>query len=188
MPTFTRSAYDEVVSRARRGGDAEVCGVLGGQSVRRRNDANLSRTPTDADEVRPAIERVVTTVYPVENVADSPRYRYELEPEGQLAAIQTLEDRGETLVGFYHSHPRGPSSPSETDVETATWPDASYVIVALDGEPYVGSWRWDGETFEQELVRLVADHRIPRESHGSGNGNGNGNTAGNADGTIQKSR
>lgn len=157
MPTFTRSTYDKIVSRARRGGDLEVCGVLGGRSVGIAPDTGSSSF--DSDPSKPGFGRVVTTVYPVENVADAPRVQYELEPEGQLEAIQQLEDRGETLVGFYHSHPRGPPVPSDTDVETATWPDASYVIVALDGEPYVGSWRWNGEAFETELVRLVSDER-----------------------------
>ena len=141
MPAFTRRAYDEIISRARRGGDREICGVLGGK-----RGSELS-------------EPVVDAVYPVDNVADAPRTRYELDPEGQLRAIETLEDRGETLVGFYHSHPRGPPVPSETDVDSATWTGASYVIVALGGEPYVGSWLWDGEEFDQELVRIVADER-----------------------------
>ncbi|MDR5673480.1 desampylase [Halalkaliarchaeum sp. AArc-GB] len=141
MPAFTRNAYDELISRARRGGDREVCGVLGGRPT-----TGLS-------------EPVVGSVYPVDNVADAPRTRYELDPEGQLEAIETLEDRGETLVGFYHSHPRGPPVPSETDVGAATWPGASYVIVALGGEPYIGSWLWDGEEFDQELVRIVVDER-----------------------------
>ena len=141
MPAFTRSAYDEIVSRARRGGDREVCGVLGGKTER--------ELP----------EPVVDSVYPVDNVADAPRTRYELDPEEQLRVIEALEDRGETLVGFYHSHPRGPPVPSETDVESATWPGASYVIVALGGEPYVGSWLWDGDSFEQQLVRVVPDGR-----------------------------
>lgn len=157
MATFTRSTYDEIVSRARRGGDLEVCGVLGGRSVGIAPDTESSSSGSDPSQS--GFGHVVTTVYPVENVADAPRVRYELDPEGQLEAIQRLEDRGETLVGFYHSHPRGPPAPSETDVETATWPDASYVIVALDGEPYVGSWRWNGETFETELVRLVPEER-----------------------------
>ncbi|AUX09010.1 metalloprotease JAMM1, desampylating [Halalkaliarchaeum desulfuricum] len=141
MPAFTRSAYDEIVSRARRGGAREICGVLAGT--------------TKAGEPEP----IVDSVYPVDNVADAPRSRYELDPEGQLRAIETLEERGETLVGFYHSHPRGPPTPSETDVDSATWPGASYVIVALDGEPYVGSWLWDDDTFEQQLVRVVPDGR-----------------------------
>ncbi|MEF8780084.1 MAG: desampylase [Haloferacaceae archaeon] len=144
MPGFTREAYDEIVSRARHGGDAEVCGVLGGRAIQ-----------SGSGPVRSGIDAVVTTVYPVENVAASPRSRYELDPEEQLAAIEELTSRDLTLIGFYHSHPRGPPIPSETDLESATWPDASYVIVAFDGEPYVGSWRWDGEAFQPEAVRLV---------------------------------
>lgn len=145
MPAFTRSTYDEIVSRARHGRVREVCGVLGGQE--RHNEFDT--------------EVLVTSVYPVDNVAANPRRRYELDPEGQLQAIEELEDDSETLVGFYHSHPRGPPVPSETDVDSATWPGVSYVIVALGGEPFVGSWQWNGESFEQEIVRVVPASATP---------------------------
>lgn len=155
MPTFSRSAYDEIISRSRSGGDLEVCGVLGGSPDPTYRDSADERANTDPAKARS--NHVVTAVYPVENVASNPRSRYELEPESQLEAIQHIEANDQTVVGFYHSHPRGPPRPSITDVDAATWPDASYVIVSLDGEPFVGSWRWDGEqeTFIPELVQLV---------------------------------
>lgn len=42
------------------------------------------------------------------------------------------------VVGFY-SHPTGPTAPSETDRDRATWPNRSYVLCAVDGYPFVGS-------------------------------------------------
>jgi proteasome lid subunit RPN8/RPN11 len=69
--------------------------------------------------------------------------------------MRTIEDGGEDVVGFYHSHPSGPPRPSQTDTARATWEGYSYVIVSLDGQqPYVGSWRWTGDHFEQEVVAI----------------------------------
>jgi proteasome lid subunit RPN8/RPN11 len=83
----------------------------------------------------------VASQYPAENVAEDPRVRYEIDSEQQLAIFDRLEDRGEGIVGFYHSHPRGPARPSATDATHAAWPDRSYLIVSL--QPLeVGSWRW----------------------------------------------
>ncbi|MFB1065920.1 desampylase [Natrinema sp. H-ect4] len=136
LPTAAREA---ILERAREGMPDEVCGVLGG-----------AYEPDGRSRVR--------SQYPAENVAETPRTRYEIDSEQQLRIFERLEDRGEEIVGFYHSHPRGPPRPSATDAARATWPDRSYLIVSL--EPLeVGSWRWrtggdganaPGDRFERE--------------------------------------
>jgi len=135
---FPRAVYDEVVYRAYGGGEAEVCGVLAGSF---------------GDDGEPS---VVERAYEAENVAETPQIRYLIDPEEQYELIEAIEDDGLDVVGFYHSHPTGPTHPSETDAARATWPDHSYVICALDGYPFVGSWRWrdDTEAFEQETVAV----------------------------------
>ncbi|MFP8955324.1 desampylase [Natrialbaceae archaeon A-CW3] len=130
MLDLPKSIERGMVEDARAAAPEECCGVLGG-----RFDANRSR---------------VDSRYPTRNVATEPRREYRIDPEEQLAVFEELEDRGEEIVGFYHSHPRGPFAPSETDVAGAAWPNRSYVIVSLEGdfgEPAIGSWRWrdDGD-------------------------------------------
>ena len=99
-----------------------------------------------------AVERAV----PTENVADSPRTTYAIDPEEQLEIMDELDDAGLDVVGFYHSHPQGPDRPSTTDEAQATWAGHSYLIVSLSGaEPTVGCWRWTGERFEAEEIRVV---------------------------------
>jgi proteasome lid subunit RPN8/RPN11 len=132
--SFTRDAYDAIVRRGYGGGDQEVCGVLAGDY----GDG----------------ESHVTDVYPVENAADTPQVRYAMEPEELLAAIDEVEDAGFDVVGFYHTHPAGPTHPSETDVDRATWRGYSYAICAFDGHPFLGSWRWRGDGFEGERVAV----------------------------------
>ena len=136
MIEFTRAAYDDVVSHAYSGDEEEVCGVLAG---RRGTDGEAS---------------IVTRTHEAENAAETPAVRYLIDAEEQLAVIEAVEDDGLNVVGFYHSHPAGPTRPSETDATQAAWPNYSYVICALDGYPFVGSWRWRGDEagFEQETV------------------------------------
>lgn len=151
MIEFARSAYDEIVAHARSDSPREVCGVLGG-------DYGDDRTR-------------VTTALRADNAAERPRTEYLIDPEEQLRLLERIEDAGEAIAGFYHSHPAGPPGPSETDVERATWAGYSYVIAALDGAPFVGSWRWnaDDERFEQELVRVVGPDATATRSHGLAN-------------------
>lgn len=85
------------------------------------------------------------------NERNSP-YGYELDGRSMMAAYRLSEDEGKQ-VGSYHSHPRSPAEPSQTDINLATnWPDWLYVIVSLDGEPSVRAW-WmrDGRVEEQPL-------------------------------------
>ena len=134
MITFSRAAYDDVVYEAYDGDGREVCGVLAG----------------DHGEA----ETTVEAAYPAENVADTPEIRYYIDPEEQLELVEEIEAEGLEVAGFYHSHPTGPTRPSDTDADRATWPGMSYAIVALDGYPYLGSWRWRDGEFEQETVRI----------------------------------
>ncbi|WP_435064652.1 desampylase [Halobaculum sp. EA56] len=138
MLELTREVYDDVVAAGRDGAPEEVCGVLAGEY----------------DEEH----SVAVAVHHTANAADDPETRYRIDPEEQLATFEAVEDAGLDVVGFYHTHPAGPPEPSGTDVASAAWPGYSYAICALDGHPYLGSWRWHGDErgFEQEVVRVTA--------------------------------
>ena len=94
------------------------------------------------------------------NQAPDQRCRFTISPEALMGAYRWARDRGEKVVGTYHSHPGGEAVPSTTDRESA-WPGASYLIVGLDeeGVRQRRSWRLDGDGFvEEELaVRLIED-------------------------------
>lgn len=138
MLELSRKAYDAVVTHAREGAPEEVCGMFGG-------DHGPDRTH-------------VESVHRARNAADTPRKAYRIDPEEQLGLIDRIEAAGQELAGFYHSHPAGPPRPSQTDVARAAWPGQSYLLVVLDRRhPYVGSWRWDGDTgeFVGEQIRLL---------------------------------
>ncbi|WP_170977274.1 desampylase [Halorussus salinisoli] len=132
------SVREEILAQAREGAPEEVCGVLAG---------------TRGDETT---DHRVEVRHPAENVAETPRTRYEIDAREQLELMETVEESGRDVVGFYHSHPQGPDAPSATDAAQATWPDRSYVIASLagDGEGSLGSWRWTGEEFVAESVRV----------------------------------
>lgn len=138
MIHLTAAVEQALYTHAREGIPEEVCGILGGER-------GASTAERGAD--------LVTTIRRVANVADDPRSRYELDPAEQLRAMEDLEARRLDVVGFYHSHPRGPDSPSQTDERQATWPDRVYLIVSLaDGREALGAWRWTGEAFDREEV------------------------------------
>jgi len=165
MPTtidFATEAYEEILAHAREGAPEEICGVLGGERDERPTGGGAAHAGNSKHEGghgeddhspdRDAVNRV-RSAHRAENVARSPRRTYLIDPEEQLEIMEAIEDRGQDVVGFYHSHPVGPPRPSPVDETRATWVGYSYAI-CLPRIPFVGSWRWSGETFSPEIVSL----------------------------------
>jgi [CysO sulfur-carrier protein]-S-L-cysteine hydrolase len=123
---IAKADWAELVAHAREEAPNECCGYL------RSKDG--------------AVEQV----FRARNERASP-YGYELDPPSLLAANELDDDGFE--VGIYHSHPRSPAEPSQTDINLAHYPHWTYLIVSLAGEPEVRAWRIeDGRVEEEELV------------------------------------
>ena len=129
------TARDAIAAHAREGAPEEVVGVLAGD--------------------RGADRSVVARTLKADNAADTPGTRYEIAPGEELELLERVDEAGQDVVGFYHSHPDGPLAPSAVDTRRAAWRGYSYLIISLaDAEPEVGSWRWTGEVFRAERVTL----------------------------------
>jgi len=91
----------------------ECCGVLLG-----RMDGN---------------ERVVTSVARAGNTRmDSAHNRYNIDPKDLIRIQREGRERGEDIVGFYHSYPDHPARWSPTDLAEAHWFGCSYVITSVE--------------------------------------------------------
>jgi proteasome lid subunit RPN8/RPN11 len=63
---------------------------------------------------------------------DSPQNRYNIDPRELVHIQREARDRGEDIVGFYHSHPDHPAQWSPTDLAEAHWFGCSYVITSVN--------------------------------------------------------
>jgi proteasome lid subunit RPN8/RPN11 len=108
MITLLRELVNEMFAHARATSPAECCGLIGGVHER------------------------AQTIYRLRNTARDPLTGYEAAPEELFAAQRLMRERGEDLLGIYHSHPRSSEPiPSETDVRLAYYPSAIYFIIGL---------------------------------------------------------
>ncbi len=126
---MTRAHWDDMIAHAREAAPNECCGYVRARDGR--------------------VEEVVRA----RSLRESP-YGYELDP-GSLLAANRLDEEG-FEVGIYHSHPRTPAKPSQTDINLAYYPHWTYLIVTLagaGGEPEVRAWR-------------IADGRVREEAVG----------------------
>ena len=82
------------------------------------------------------------------------RTKFQVEPADHFAAIRRARAAGFEIVGAYHSHPSGPSGPSETDRVRLTDPSMFHVIISLaHGTRTVRAFRLtDGNFSPLELV------------------------------------
>jgi proteasome lid subunit RPN8/RPN11 len=62
---------------------------------------------------------------------DSPHNRYNIDPKELIPIQKEGRERGEDIVGFYHSHPDHPAQWSSTDLADAHWLGCSYVITSV---------------------------------------------------------
>jgi proteasome lid subunit RPN8/RPN11 len=122
---ISRADWDELVAHARDEAPNECCGYARVRDGR--------------------VDEVVRG----QNTRLSP-YAFELDGPSLLAANE-LDGEG-FGVAVYHSHPRSSAEPSEQDRNVAQYPDWTYLIVSLAGDPEVRAWRIvHGDVREEQL-------------------------------------
>ena len=118
MLKLSQSDYLSLRQHAEETYPYECCGVLLG-----RFDDN------GAESVTKSVSRIARCS---NTRADSPHNRYQIDPRELIRIQREGRERGEDIVGFYHSHPDHPAQWSPTDLAEAHWFGCSYVITSVD--------------------------------------------------------
>lgn len=106
-----------------------------------------SLAPEEACGLVAGYDKISTRIYPVENQLHSP-VQFLMEPYGQLGAMVEIEEQGWDILAIYHSHPKGPPYPSQTDIAEAYYPDSVNLICYLED----GSWKC--------RAFMIAEHEV----------------------------
>lgn len=133
-PTIPRPLATKLLFEAQKRPDEEVCGLVGARG----------ETPH--------------SLYPVANIAEERTDTFEMDPQGQIEAMKTMRERGETLWAIYHSHPDAPPEPSARDLAEIGYPEALYLIISLSikGVLEMRAWRMtDGGNMEEVTLRVM---------------------------------
>ncbi|PJF39425.1 MAG: hypothetical protein CUN55_14385 [Phototrophicales bacterium] len=88
----------------------EICGLIGGTFG---NDGIV----------------FASAIYPIQNVAKNPKVAFRLDERQQIKALYEIMSMGLELVGIFHSHPFGPSRPSESDLRLCAYPQVVNCII-----------------------------------------------------------
>jgi proteasome lid subunit RPN8/RPN11 len=131
MMKIRHEAFERIVAHAVDDKPNECCGLLIGTN------------------------EMVHDVVRARNAQRSPT-KFEVAPADHFAAIRRARAGGFEVVGAYHSHPNGPSGPSETDRARLNDPTMVHVIVSLaHGTKTVRAFRFSEGTFSQVPLERV---------------------------------
>jgi len=114
MLKFKKSDYEAIRLHGEETYPHECCGVLLGSF-----EDDGTRT-------------VTSTARAGNTRTDSAHNRYNIDPRELVRIQREARDRGEDILGFYHSHPDHPARWSSTDLAEAHWFGCSYVITSVE--------------------------------------------------------
>jgi proteasome lid subunit RPN8/RPN11 len=114
MLKLAKSQYDALRLHGEETYPLECCGVLLGQME---------------DE---GVRTVSSTARAGNTRTDSAHNRYNIDPKDLIRIQREGRERGEDIIGFYHSHPDHPAQWSSTDLAEAHWFGCSYVITSVE--------------------------------------------------------
>jgi len=98
---------------------------------------------------------MASAVFPVKNRLHRSD-RFEMDPRAQWQALMWMDQNQMELMAIFHSHPQGPSYPSETDIKEHAYPEALAIICYPEGEEWQmrAFWIVDGKVKEQ-FIRIA---------------------------------
>ena len=134
MVRLSNSQFNEIVGHALENREAESCGILASRDGQ------------------------VVAIHRARNVAETPRTRFQMDPIDIMNITDQIEEAGQDLFGFYHSHTHTQAYPSPTDVADwpARWyPDAYCLICSLmeESRPTIRAFKIseDGKITEEPV-------------------------------------
>lgn len=90
----------------------------------------LIQKPIEACGLLSGTKNMAITHWPMINVLQSPNH-FQMDEKQIEDVFSQIQEKGERLVGIYHSHPTSIAYPSGGDIIHASYPEAIYVIVSL---------------------------------------------------------
>jgi proteasome lid subunit RPN8/RPN11 len=147
MLRISQADYDLIRWEVERSYPRTCCGILLGSIAEKTRTVSLTLT---CDNVQ---------TEDLEN-------RYQIRPEQVVAAFKLARNRGEQIIGFYHSHPDHPPDYSKTDLLEAHWFECSYLIVSVKqgyataGESFVLRGSEDEKKFELEEMEILHERPL----------------------------
>ncbi len=118
MITISPTHFSEICQHGSEAYPYECCGALLGQMEA-------------ADNTRKVLQTIIRLENSWQDSATESRHRrFAITTEDYRRLEKEADGKGQTLLGFYHTHPDHPALPSAIDLSYA-WPFFSYIILSV---------------------------------------------------------
>ncbi len=87
----------------------------------------MAKSPEEACGFIAGVGNQSRLIIPITNMLHD-SFRFRMDPEEELIAFTSIEDKGLEILAVYHSHPHGIDRPSRTDLDQLTFPGIVYII------------------------------------------------------------
>jgi proteasome lid subunit RPN8/RPN11 len=104
--SITPDALHRMIAHCRGALPDEACGLLAFDEAK----------PANTEEARTPHAIHVNTVHSIRNASSFPARSFEFDPKDWIRVLYEMQKNRQSLVGFYHSHPRSAPTPSAADI------------------------------------------------------------------------
>lgn len=129
------SIYEKILAQVLTERPHECCGLLGG-----------SASPN---------QMFAQNYYPLRNQAAQPETQFFAAPQDLFSAMKVMRLQQEKLLAIYHSHPQGPSHPSQTDLAMAFYPEALLLIITLVPQQTMRAFQINGGKIIEVKITVI---------------------------------
>ncbi|MFM1801411.1 MAG: hypothetical protein RJA81_763, partial [Planctomycetota bacterium] len=136
--TIHPEIFESMIQHCLRDAPLECCGILAGKSG------------------------MAWRIYVLPN-SDQSETRYNADPQALIRAVQSMRRDGTEIMAIYHSHPRWPAIPSQTDLRENYYGEVPRIIVGLlQQPPECRVWRFYSDPYRyDELSWVIQNFPIP---------------------------
>jgi Predicted metal-dependent protease of the PAD1/JAB1 superfamily len=128
---LTEEHRRELEAHGERGYPEEICGFLIGTAAG--GEKRVTRLIAIENTWDDAGEAEFAATGPQDFATVGRRRRFKIPPEEYYREDKAARERGESILGFYHTHPDHPARPSPYDLALAQeiFPGYSYIILSV---------------------------------------------------------
>jgi proteasome lid subunit RPN8/RPN11 len=129
--------YESMIRHCHQESPLECCGILAGRDSR------------------------AWSIYPLPNACQS-ETRYNADPQALIRAVQAMRREQTEIMAIYHSHPKWPAVPSQTDLRENHYGEVPRIIIGLlKSPPECRVWRFYTDPYRYtELAWSIAHFDI----------------------------
>lgn len=122
------------------------------------------KLPEEACGLLAGFDNKIIIDLPVTNQLHSP-VKFSMDPMELFHALEKIDALHYELLGIFHSHPKGPSTPSETDIKEFLYPGvATFICYPESNKWKIRAFRIENGWYTEIELKYCGSHPMDQSS------------------------